>query len=99
MKINIQIRIIVSCVIFIALSIMHVIVLNADSTDGDILTDISENISLLSRENLELSAKVASASSISTISEKAYALGMTTSVKTLSLTSAPQLSYSNETNL
>ena len=99
MKITSRVKIIGLSILIVVLSILHVVVLNADSTDGDILTDISENISLLSRDNLELTALIASASSITAISEKAYALGMTTSVKTLSFTSAPQLSYSNETNL
>lgn len=99
MKIISQYRIIGLSILIVVLSILHVIVLNADSTEGDILTDISEQMNLLTRDNMELSAQVASASSIATISEKALSMGLVKSVRMISLASSLQLSYTDESTL
>ncbi|MBM3283322.1 hypothetical protein FJY90_03640 [Candidatus Gottesmanbacteria bacterium] len=89
---------IVLIIIAIFLAAIQVFLLNTYSTTGKDLTRMSEEIQDTERENSRLSQKIASASSLMTISKKAQQLGFVYSSSVISLTSPQPLAYSPETS-
>lgn len=67
---------------------LQVFALNSNSTMGDELTEMEKKVKVIETDNNRLSQKIASLSSMATIGEKAKLLGLGSSVRVLSLTTA-----------
>ncbi len=79
-------------------ALLQVVILNRDSTSGENLVKINKEIEKVEKENIKLSQQIASASSLTTISQKAKQLGFISALKIVSLSSPPKLAYTNENN-
>lgn len=90
---------IVLLVLLFFLGVIQVLILNIYSTAGRQLTKITKEIEDVEKENSRLSPKIASASSLVTISTKAQMLGFNKSTSFISITLLPPLAYSPETPL
>lgn len=81
------------------LSILQVYLLNRYSTSGDQQTSLLTNIKQIGDENNELTQKIASASSIVSISNKAAQAGFSTNNKTFALTKPLPVAYTRSYSL
>lgn len=75
-------------------AVVQVYLLNTYSTIGDTLSKLNQEIDTVEADNIRLNQQVASASSLSTITQKAKALGLVDNPKTLSLSSPLPLAES-----
>lgn len=79
-------------------ALLQVVILNRDSTSGENLVKIHKETEKAEKENIKLSQQIASASSLTTISQRAKLYGFISSQKIVSLSSPPKLAYTNENN-
>lgn len=91
-KIGSNILLVIFC---IALTIIQLIILNKDSTSGENLTKMKAEIGNYDEENILLSQKIASSSSIVSISSKAKNLGFNDTNNSLSLNGPIPIAFSN----
>ena len=82
------------CIVFI---VLQVIILNFDSTSGREFDKITQNLKKLEFTNSLLSQKVASASSLVSISDKAKLMGFNSANSTISLYSPQPLAQAQNT--
>lgn len=85
--------------ILLALSLIQVVMLNKFSTIGEQLNVVNEQIEKQEAQNSLYSEKIASASSIATISQKSENLGLVQTPNLLSLEQAPPVAYGLQLNL
>ncbi len=85
--------------ILLLLSVVQVVMLNKFSTFGGQLSVINEQIGEQEGENSLYSEKIASASSIASISQKSEKLGLDITPTLLSLEQAPPVAFSLQLNL
>lgn len=86
---------IILTVFCLILAVVQVMILNKDSTSGELLTKMKAEIKLYENENIELAQKIASSSSITTIAERARKQGMTEGSRLVSLSSPLPIALSN----
>lgn len=72
----------------IILMVVQVLIFNKDSTNGKKLKDINREAKEIEEQNVSLTQQIASASSISTISNLAQVLGFTSTSNVISLSGA-----------
>jgi cell division protein FtsL len=79
----------------LVLAIAQVVILNKDSTTGEQLTKIYQNLDSVDEDITSLNQKIASESAYARITEKATWIGLTDSQKMISLTSPLPLAFSD----
>lgn len=90
-------KISVILIILLVLSaVTQVLILNKYSTIGDKLSVLSETIEEIENENSRLDQKIASASSMTTISTKAKEIGLVQTGKSISLNSPARIAQKLE---
>lgn len=95
-KIRISMILIVLLVFF---ATVQVLILNRYSTIGDRLSTLSETIDKIEEENNRLGQKIASASSMTTISAKAKEIGLSETSVPISLNSPMRIAQKLELSL
>ena len=87
----------ISLIIFFAF--LQVMLLNIHSTSGEAVSVIQDNLKEIREENIKLSQKIASSSSLSMMVQKAEDYGFSSSQTTISLSSPLSIALSGKSSL
>lgn len=83
----------------IIFAVIHVVLLNQDSTYGQQLTDLQVNEAEILNQNLHLNQKIASVSALSSIVIKANIMGLTEKQNIVYISTSVPIAYNNSPSL